>query len=93
MSEHRSLSSEAPGNVWQGRHPGVAHFEQVFTFEHLPVGRMRSISQECAGLAAFMVENLPDNAELSAGLRALWEAKNCFVLLASGKFDSEGGKS
>jgi hypothetical protein len=77
--------------VWEGRSPEVAHFEQVFTFGHLPVGPMRSVSRECAKLAEYMVENLPDNAELVAGLRALWEAKNCFVLLASGKFDGEGG--
>jgi hypothetical protein len=85
--------SQASHSVWQNRHSSIAHFEQVFTFSHLPIGRMRDVSQECARLAAFMVENLPDNQELTAGLRALWEAKNCFVLLASGKFDSRDEKS
>ena len=80
-------------NAWQDRHPSVAHFEQVFTYDHLPEGKMREVSAACARLAEFMLDALPDNQELAAGLRSLWEAKNCFVLLASGKFDDEGRRT
>jgi hypothetical protein len=72
--------------VWENRHPGTQHFEEVFQFDHLATGRLRDISSKCAELAEFMVSELPDGQELTAGLRSLWEAKNCFVLQAA-RFD------
>lgn len=66
---------------WSGRHPGVVHFEPLFAFEHLPE-HLRLISQPCAVLAQDMVAHLPDGPELSAGLRKLLEAKDCFVRAA-----------
>lgn len=66
---------------WSGRHPGVVHFEPLFAFEHLPE-HLRLVSQPCAVLASDMVSHLPDGPELSAGLRKLLEAKDCFVRAA-----------
>ena len=65
-----------------GRHPGTAHFGPLFEYAHLPEGALRDTSAECAKLAESMVELLPDGPELSAGLRKLLEAKDCFVRTA-----------
>lgn len=72
-----------PKNVWEGRHPSVAHFEEMFAYDHLATGRLKEVSKRCADLAETMVGDLPDGPELTAGLRALWEAKNCFVIQAA----------
>lgn len=50
-----------------------------FTFDHLPEGPMRETSAKCYYLAQEMIAELPDSAELTAGLRKLLEAKDCFV--------------
>lgn len=60
------------------RHPSVAHFGPLFDYEHLPE-RLKTISRPCHDLAEDMLDVLPDNPELSAGLRKLLEAKDCFV--------------
>lgn len=62
----------------EDRHPGTRHLAKLFEFEHLPE-HLREISQPCAELAQQMIDSLPDGAELSAGLRKLREAKDCFV--------------
>lgn len=67
---------------WAGRHPSTQHFAPLFEYAHLPEGKPRGLSENCAGLAATMVEALPDGPELSAGLRHLLEAKDCFVRAA-----------
>lgn len=61
-----------------GRHPATQHLARLFEFEHLPP-HLRGISQQCHDLAETMIAELPDGAELSAGLRKLLEAKDCFV--------------
>lgn len=63
------------------RHAGTRHFARLFAYRHLD-GRLAELSAECALLAQTMVDNLPDGAELSAGLRKLLEAKDCFVRAA-----------
>lgn len=68
--------------IWADRHPGTQHFKPLFAFDHLPVGPLRRASAECALLAGNMVEELPDGPELTAGLRKLLEAKDCFVRAA-----------
>ena len=70
-------------NVWEGRHPGVAHFGPMFKFDHLSDGPHKDVSMQCAALAEQMVALLPDGPELTAGLRSLWEAKNSFVVQAA----------
>jgi hypothetical protein len=69
-------------NVWDGRHPGTQHFRPLFAYGHLPAGPLRDTSGMCADLAEAMVGTLPDGPELSAGLRKLLEAKDCFVRAA-----------
>lgn len=62
----------------EGRHPSTANFAKFFTYDHLPPG-LQPISAACHDLACDMIEQLPDGPELSAGLRKLLEAKDCFV--------------
>jgi hypothetical protein len=51
---------------------------QFFQYDHLPP-TLREISRACAKLALGAVAALPRNAERTAGLRKLLEAKDCFV--------------
>lgn len=62
-----------PSVVRRG-YPILEHFE----FEHLPP-HLASISQPFCELAHQMATELPHDAETSAGLRKLLEAKDCFV--------------
>jgi hypothetical protein len=64
-----------------GRHPGTTGIAGYFTFEHLPP-HLQAISKPCHDLAEQMIEALPDCPELTAGLRKLLEAKDCFVRVA-----------
>jgi len=59
-------------------HPSVAAILKFFTYEHLPVD-LQAISQPMAEMAHSMAQTLPQNAELTTGLRKLLEAKDCFV--------------
>jgi len=68
--------------AWADRHPSVAHFDRLFAYDHLPVGQLRNASAVCRSLAETMVRSLPDSPELTAGLRKLLEAKDCFVRAA-----------
>jgi len=61
------------------RHPAVL---QYFSFDHLPEGILRNTSEGCAMLAFGMAHSLPESPELTAGLRKLLEAKDCFVRAA-----------
>lgn len=49
-----------------------------FAYEHLP-RYLQDVSALCAVTAHSMVRRLPDGRELTAGLRKLLEAKDCFV--------------
>lgn len=60
------------------RHPGTVHFVKLFEVGHLPEP-MRTTSLHCGHLAAAMMRELGDGPELTAGLRKLREAKDCFV--------------
>jgi hypothetical protein len=51
---------------------------QFFTYEHLPP-HLQEVSKQFSDAAAWMAENIPDGAELRAGLRKLLEAKDCAV--------------
>lgn len=62
----------------EGRHPGTASIVRYFEFEHLKQP-LRGVSEQCAILAQEMLDRLPDGPELTAGLRKLLEAKDCFV--------------
>lgn len=60
------------------RHPATTQLLSFFEHDHLPP-ELRRISRECAALARYLVVRLPDGPELTAGLRKLLEAKDCFV--------------
>ncbi len=51
---------------------------KFFAYEHLPPHR-QAVSKPIGELARQMAAELPAGAELSAGLRKLLEAKDCFV--------------
>lgn len=70
------------------RHPGTAHFAPLFESAHLPP-HLRAVSAPFEALATEMLEALPDGPELSAGLRKLLEAKDCFVRAAVLKAKNE----
>lgn len=63
---------------WDYRHPSVGHFQSLFSYAHLPED-LQPISVAVAEVAETMLSFLEDGPELSAGLRKLVEAKDCFV--------------
>lgn len=60
------------------RHPATQDIMRFFETAHLPAVQ-RHVSEQCANLAHHMVRELRDGPELTAGLRKLLEAKDCFV--------------
>jgi hypothetical protein len=66
-------------NPWENRHPSVKHFEPLFEFSHLSEGLLRDTSRVFAQMARTMLTLVEDGPEMSAGLRKLLEAKDCFV--------------
>jgi hypothetical protein len=60
------------------RHPSITAVLQFFRHDHLS-GRLQDISRLCAFVAGVMADNYPETPELTAGLRKLLEAKDCFV--------------
>jgi hypothetical protein len=65
-----------------GRHPATRQIARWFDYRHLPAGLARNVSLMCAEHARHMIIELPDGPELTAGLRKLLEAKDCFVRAA-----------
>lgn len=63
----------------QGRHWGTVQLAQWFAWDHLRDPRAKQVSASCAALAQAAVHDLADGPELTAGLRKLLEAKDCFV--------------
>lgn len=51
---------------------------QFFAYAHLPP-HLQAVSKPFGELAEIMVSTLPANAERTAGLRKLLEAKDCMV--------------
>lgn len=63
---------------FEGRHPSTQHMAKQFNYGHLPPF-LQAISGPIHDLAMDMVNGLEDGPELTAGLRKLLEAKDCFV--------------
>lgn len=57
-----------------------------FDYGHLPK-HLQEVSEPCQALALAM-DDLPESAEKTAGLRKLLEAKDCFVRAAIEAADS-----
>lgn len=60
------------------RHPATQQIARWFECEHLPPGP-KAIARFSHELAWVMIGYLDDGPELTAGLRKLLEAKDCFV--------------
>lgn len=65
-----------------GRHPATQAVARWFDSGHLVREDLRSVSSACEELAVAMLRELSDGPELTAGLRKLLEAKDCFVRAA-----------
>jgi hypothetical protein len=65
-------------------HVATAAILRYFAYDHLPEGPLRTASLRCHALAHGMANDLPSGPELTAGLRKLLEAKDCFVRAALG---------
>lgn len=63
------------------QHPGVTALLRYFAYDHLPP-HLQGTSAGCHALAHDMAARLPQGPELTAGLRKLLEAKDCFVRAA-----------
>lgn len=63
---------------YEHRHPGTVALLRWFEYDHLS-GDPAVISEQCHHLAHSMARWLRDGPELTAGLRKLLEAKDCFV--------------
>lgn len=63
---------------YETRHPAVREIMRWFEYDHLS-GDARTNAYSCSELAKTMVDETPDGPELTAGLRKLLEAKDCFV--------------
>lgn len=59
------------------KHPAVESLLEFFAYEHLPEN-LQAISKPFGELAQ-TIGNGPQNAEATAGLRKLLEAKDCIV--------------
>lgn len=65
------------------RHPSVRQVLRWFDYRHLADGQPRQVSASIAQEAAIMLDVIhADDPELTAGLRKLLEAKDCFVRAA-----------
>lgn len=70
------------------RHPSTEQVLRWFDFGHLPED-LQVISERTALLAHDITNALPDSPELTAGLRKLLEAKDCFVRAAVAARDEQ----
>lgn len=69
-------------NGLEGRHPGVRAVAELFEFKELTAStrdHIDEVREACVVFAQQMLDELPDGPELTAGLRKLLEAKDCFV--------------
>lgn len=74
--------STTPDSPYAVNHPPTRDLLRWFDHEHLPAGPVRSTSAAVSDLAWLVADTLPPSAEMSAGLRKLLEAKDCFVRAA-----------
>lgn len=76
-----ATTSAAPADLTK-RHPATVQVVRWFEYYHLREGLPRDTACEMQDTARWMVDELPDGPELTAGLRKLLEAKDCFVRAA-----------
>lgn len=73
---------------YANRHPATQQIMRYFAWSRLPE-HLQETSRACSELAGHMVSALPDGPELTAGLRKLLEAKDCFVRAALDAAEAE----
>lgn len=73
-----------------GRHPSTNHMMHMLRPNPNLKGSMAIIADDFWTLANNLLADLPDSPELTAGLRKLLEAKDCFV--RSAVFSDGGDK-
>jgi hypothetical protein len=62
-------------------HPATVALLRYFEYAHLPE-HLQAVSKPIGDLAKSLAEDLPESAEVTAGLRKLLEAKDCLVRAA-----------
>lgn len=82
MSERELTGTEYLRHLAATRHESVRQVARWFDWDNLPEGLPRDTSASVGLTASDMLESLPDSPELTAGLRKLLEAKDCFVRAA-----------
>lgn len=70
------------------RHPATVHLMHLLEPNPNLPPRLRAVSDRCYSLSKVMHDTLADGPEMTAGLRKLLEAKDCFVRQAL--LDDEG---
>lgn len=70
-------------------HPATQHLLNFFRHGHLPE-HLAEVARPISKLANDMANSLPENPEVTVGLRKLLEAKDCFVRAAVKAGDHHG---
>ena len=73
--------AQTPTPEQPAHHPSVDQVLRHFAFAHLPE-HLQGVSKPIGELAHDLADRLPQGPELTAGLRKLLEAKDCFVRAA-----------
>lgn len=74
------------------RHPSVEAVTRFFEYEHLP-DSLREVAYTFWSVKNEMLSILDDDPELTAGLRKLLEAKDCFVRAKVAEINRSKGES
>lgn len=74
-------------------HPSIMGLLRTFTYDHLPEGKIRDTSKQFSDLAHDLADKLPGSADVTYGLRKLWEAKNLFVYAAAAEEKAKASES
>ena len=85
QSNFDKIMEEYSGHIkedLEGRHPSSVHMLKVIAPNPNLTGELYDIAEKCWDLGFNMFVGLPDGPELTAGLRKLVEAKDCFVRTA-----------
>ena len=79
---HRARAIDTRRGAHMGEiHPATRAILRYFVYEHLPE-RLQVVSRPLCDLAHTLALTVPQGPELTAGLRKLLEAKDCFVRAA-----------
>ncbi len=64
------------------RHPSTVHMRKMLKPNVNLPSKLYQIAADCDDLGTSMIDRVDDSPELTAGLRKLLEAKDCFVRAA-----------